>query len=1044
MHNSRNKYGVLFIALFFLIVPVCHCFSQSQPFYHISTSNGLSGDNVTSAVTDNSGLIWIGTTEGLNLFDGYRVSEFKNALFPGLSFTKIICLFCDSHNRIWVSTGNGLILLDANRIPHKIETGTAANPVAIGIIETGANEVIVLSDKGSYSLAPNASPFDKRAWVQMNWAQKETGVMNADKVNDISRLINDRYAVCIEDTLVIIDYAIRANLLKIVIDHLASACRLDDENILVASQYGNLYKLNLKKKAIVKEYHLKDSKNKASFIPNIAKVRELSTGLIAVASYFNGLCLLDINKETYSQYVHDALNEFSISENRVSDIFVQKEGNIFVTTFNSGLNLFNISQYTATNYSTFSNGSGDVFDGYVNAIITDKKKQVWIAAFDKVILWNRSNNTSRFMPYYKYAQNLGLRPLEIKALCMDSSGRVWAGLYEEGIAIIDGATGKYKLIVKHDTGGKASALKSAYVHSLEADGNGKIWASSGLGIFTIDTKTFAIDTLLHHPQLKELAGKRIYKIWFDHAKRIWFASETFGAYCYNPAAGTLINYFTKDGFPNGIYYSFAEDKMNNIYIGTSNGLAVLKADGTVKVYNETNGLKGNLCTGLLADDKGDIWIGCRHNTMVRFSPAAGSFKYYAEASGFSKSVFKINSFYKESGGQMYWGTNRGLLIFDADKLNASVPQFNVSVQKLFTKDSVFQFTAATSLNLQYKQNDIAFYFTAVNFSWSKNILYEYKLDGVDNNWIKGTDVSLVKYNSLAPGKYTFRLKASKDGVVWINSLNEITVIITPPFWQTWWFRVLVVLSVGAIFYILFRLVKKRRQEKERLRMEYEKRIAAVEMSALRAQMNPHFIFNSLNSINTFILKNDQENATEYLQKFSSLVRLILDNSRRDWIQLANELKALELYIELELARFGNTFSYIINVMPDVFTSFVWVPPLIIQPYAENAIRHGLIHRSEPGGKLAITIRKQNGELLIEVYDNGIGREASAKMKSKINKLYRPSYGMQITAERLDIVNHVYHVNAGVQVADLKNDDGSASGTLVSLTIQYKTNAGNNS
>ena len=802
------------------MVPAHHCFSQSPPFYHINSSNGLSGDNVTCAVTDKSGLIWIGTTEGLNLFDGYQVNGFKNSLYPDLSFTKIICLFCDSHNRIWVSTIKGLILLDSNRNPHKIEISASKNPEVIGIIETEKKGLIVLSGEGSYSISPNADLFDKRSWVQMVKLQKEVSLAYADKIKDINHLVNDEYIICYYDTLTIIDYAAKVNLFKMVFDHLSSACRIDDENILVASQYGNLYELNIKTKAIIKEYHPKDGKNVSSFIPNISKIREVSPGVIAVASYFGGLYLLDIKKETYIQYLHDALNEFSISENRVSDIFVQKDENIFVATFNSGLNLFNISQYGATNIPTFANGSGNVFDGYVNAMITDKKKQVWIAAFDKVILWNPSNNSSRFMPYYKYAKNLGMRPLEVKALCIDSSGRVWVSLYDEGIAIIDEATGKYKLIIKHDTSGKSSALKSAYIHSLEADGNGKIWASSGLGIFTIDTKTFAIDTLLHHPLLKELAGKRIYKIWFDHDERIWFASELSGAYCYDRAAGTLKNYFTREGLPDGIYYSFAEDKMNNIYMGTSNGLGMLKPNGAVKVYNETNGLKGNLCTGLLADEKGDIWIGCRHNTMVQFSPADSSFKYYAEASGFRNSVFKINSFYKEPGGDMYWGTNRGLSIFDPEKLDASIPQFNLSVQKLITNDSMFQFTTDATVNLQYKENDIAFYFTAINFSWSKNILYEYKLDEYDNNWIKATDVSLVKYNSLDPGKYTFRLKASKDGVAWINSLNEITIIITPPFWKTWWFRAVLIL---ALFFLtraiyLFRIKTIRLIQEEKIKV----------------------------------------------------------------------------------------------------------------------------------------------------------------------------------------------------------------------------------
>src|SRR6188508_2969786 len=125
----------------------------------------------------------------------------------------------------------------------------------------------------------------------------------------------------------------------------------------------------------------------------------------------------------------------------------------------------------------------------------------------------------------------------------------------------------------------------------------------------------------------------------------------------------------------------------------------------------------------------------------------------------------------------------------------------------------------------------------------------------------------------------------------------------------------------------------------------------MEMQALRAQMNPHFMFNSLNSINNFILKNDPDNASDYLTKFSRLMRLILDNSRSEWVLLENELKALQLYIELEAVRFDNAFKYSMEVTKDVDPETMMVPPLIIQPYVENAIWHGLLHRKEPGGRI---------------------------------------------------------------------------------------------
>lgn len=224
-------------------------------------------------------------------------------------------------------------------------------------------------------------------------------------------------------------------------------------------------------------------------------------------------------------------------------------------------------------------------------------------------------------------------------------------------------------------------------------------------------------------------------------------------------------------------------------------------------------------------------------------------------------------------------------------------------------------------------------------------------------------------------------------------------------------------------------------------LENQRRISEVEMQALRAQMNPHFMFNSLNSINNFILKNDADNASAYLTRFARLMRLILDNSRQDWISLENELKALQLYIEMESLRFDNVFEYQVVVSPQVDQMLVLVPPMIIQPYVENAIWHGLLHRQEKGSYLSINIEKKGLYLEVKITDNGVGREAAQRLKSKFGS-HKKSHGMQITQERLEMVNAVFNVDAQTNIQDLTNEDGAPAGTIVILTMKYKTNEGN--
>ncbi|MEO6540297.1 MAG: histidine kinase, partial [Ferruginibacter sp.] len=185
-----------------------------------------------------------------------------------------------------------------------------------------------------------------------------------------------------------------------------------------------------------------------------------------------------------------------------------------------------------------------------------------------------------------------------------------------------------------------------------------------------------------------------------------------------------------------------------------------------------------------------------------------------------------------------------------------------------------------------------------------------------------------------------------------------------------------------------------------------------------------------------------DNASDYLTKFSRLMRLILDNSRSEWVLLENELKALQLYIELEAVRFDNAFNYSLEVTKDVDPETVMVPPLIIQPYVENAIWHGLLHRKEPGGRIDIKLWKNNGTFYIEVEDNGVGRDEAKRLKSKTATKHK-SHGMQITAQRIEVVNKIYNVDAGVTISDLGDEMGN-SGTSVLISFKYKTHDSHNS
>jgi tetratricopeptide (TPR) repeat protein len=268
----------------------------------------------------------------------------------------------------------------------------------------------------------------------------------------------------------------------------------------------------------------------------------------------------------------------------------------------------------------------------------------------------------------------------------------------------------------------------------------------------------------------------------------------------------------------------------------------------------------------------------------------------------------------------------------------------------------------------------------------------------------------------------------------INDLNQ----------QKQWIYIIagfILLELGSFYFIKRSRMKgqrletqlaKEKEEQERKEVEFQQKLADVSMSALRSQMNPHFIFNCLNSIKLYTTQNDVIAASEYLTKFSKLIRLVLENSTNEHITLSSELAALELYIQMEAMRFKEKLSYDLVVDNNVEATYIEIPPLLLQPYVENAIWHGLMPK-EDGGHINIRVGMQKNELLeINITDNGIGRAAAALTKKMAGK--HRSYGMKATTERIALINQVYKTGASVFVHDLLDEEGRAAGTQVTLQI----------
>lgn len=244
----------------------------------------------------------------------------------------------------------------------------------------------------------------------------------------------------------------------------------------------------------------------------------------------------------------------------------------------------------------------------------------------------------------------------------------------------------------------------------------------------------------------------------------------------------------------------------------------------------------------------------------------------------------------------------------------------------------------------------------------------------------------------------------------------------------------VFLSVAGILLLLLVLSILYYQRNLRSQIRLGRVRAELETKVLRAQMNPHFIFNCLNSIENFMMRNDKRKASDYFGKFALLIRMILDSSRNEWILLSKDMEALDLYVALEQLRFNHHFSYIVDMDPQLEHGDFKVPPLLIQPYVENAIIHGLAQSDREDQQLRVSIKLENDYLIYTILDNGIGREKSREYKRK-ERLAHVSIGMQLTQERINILNEMLHANGEVMITDLYEAEGQPAGTLVRVTIK---------
>lgn len=720
----------------------------------------------------------------------------------------------------------------------------------------------------------------------------------------------------------------------------------------------------------------------------------------------------------------------------VIDIQIRKDSSLILGTWD-GMYIFDHFDTLLTHGKLYLPGKSTTFS------FLDREGNHWISTLDHGLHLIPSAPLSFFTPEDGFPDD------EPTAITKDAQGRVWIGFpegksgYIEGDRFIPidlqlpkGLQGNQCMNIIDD---RAGGLWFSYERDIVNWNNGKLnhinWGSKD--VFLTDEGQFLVayySGLIIFPnprRLKEISEMERYSR-VEHMHSHQFPERRRIKKIVQSPRGSLFGVSFNGVFKIGDSTFFPispKIETNNLsFLSDGTPLISTNGNGLLIMFPDTNmyisqksGLSSNYCNVTEAVNDSTLWVGTSSG-LDKIDLLPGN--RFLVTNYLTR---KVNDL--EVIGDSTWiasGVGLAVISNQTDPLLTCPSPFLNQINVNNNPVDLY-----TNPNLSYNQNNVSFGWTVRFFQDPSRVRYRFKLQGAKEIWHQ-TKEPYISYSTLPPGQYSFQLQASIDGRNWVPMDKPLTFSISTPFWENPWLRFSLVGLIVVIAVMVYRRRIKVVSQRSRLQAESLKQ----KEIALRAQMNPHFVFNAMNSIQQYILLGDQEGALIYLSKFSKLIRMILENSRRAVIPMEQELEALKLYLELEKLRVGEKFNYEIRLSEDMETDFIVFPGLILQPLAENAIWHGILPKRDEGGRLLIDIRHVGNEIIAVVEDNGIGRKKAAEQQVQDPRNAKSSLGLENIRDRLKIFGKTHNKEVEMLVEDKYSEDGKASGTKVILRFPY--------
>jgi ligand-binding sensor domain-containing protein len=992
------RYLLLCLVLFFGSI----CSAQKYNFKNFSVNEGLTQSEIYSICEDRRGSLWFATAGGgIIRFDGYNFVSFRQEDGLVNDFVRVITE--DRKGNLWIGTEKGVCIYDGRSFK------VLDQPTGPGkrVIKT------ILEDR------------DQNIWI---------GTENGG----LYKFRNNRF------------------------EKFSSSGGLPDNtiNCVFLSEENELWIGTNKGASRYKNRRFENFNEADGLVPgNIRSISQDKRGNMWFASHTSGV-------SRFAGGVFTTFTETSgLASNRVFSVYSDKKGTIWFGTANG------LSKWDGRSFRNFTENNG-LGSSVILCIAEDATSDIWLGTSGGGV--SRLDN-ARFM-HLTENEKMGR---QVFSLVQAANGKMLFATSAGGLTLFDGAN--YSLLKGTDD------FTSSRVKSLYNDRYGNLW----IGTLSDGTYKFNDDGFQRIHVIDSLIGKSINSFALDTAGNMWFGSPDSGI-CVITHKGTAKSFGQMNGLISNNIYALLADKLGNVWVGSDKGLnrisvydpdsalvelssfgiknglsntaiRCIAADETGNIYvgsagggifvlkdahfiniERKSGLTSNNIYALVFDNRKRLWSGTEQGVdCITFDDKihVTECRHFGKTDGFTGLEVFRNASYRDKEGKIWFGTVNGATVYDPSEDHpykeppvthlTGIKLFYDNIEKTQYVDNVSAwYPIPQKLVLPYNQNSLTFSFAGIYQRNPEAVLYKWKLKGLSNDWSPVLRQHEVTYSNLSPGKYTFEVIACNEYNVWSKDAATFEFVILSPIWKRWWFvTIIALLVIAAIWYYFQSRLEKSRIEKEKVEME--KNLIELEQEASRLQMNPHFIFNALNSIQGFITTNDAVQAKKYLTKFSRLMRLILENAREKYIPLQNEIEMLDNYLEFERLCKNNKFEYRITADPGIDTENLEIPPMMIQPFVENAILHG-IKNKEGHGLVSISFGLKSSTLICEVTDDGIGRQKAAEVNAKYNVNHK-STAIHVTQKRLEQLQMISGQQAGFLIFDL-NKDGSPAGTKVVISI----------